>query len=100
MTDDRDVLAAIGRVRRQMPRNSDVMLICDVATTSVTSSPSVVATPSSVVATPAPSPPPVVATCPECAKRRVAKAEAQARFRAKARDGVVAPGACGNGASA
>jgi hypothetical protein len=85
MTDDRDVIAAIGRVRRQMPRNSDVMLICDVATTAVINDPP-------VVATPAPSPPLVVATCSECAKRRTAKAEAQARFRAKARDGVVAPG--------
>jgi hypothetical protein len=91
MSDDRDVMAVIDRVRRQMPRNSDVMLICDVATTAVINSPRVVTTPS-------PSPPPVVATCPECAKRRTAKAEAQARYRAKARDGVVAPGAYGNGA--
>ena len=58
----------------------------------------VVATPPSsspVVATSAPLPPSVVATCPECAKRRAAKAQAQARFRAKAKD---APGAYGNGA--
>jgi hypothetical protein len=91
MIDDRNVMAAIDRVKRQMPRNSDVMLICDVATTAVINSPRVVATPS-------PPPEPVVATCPECAKRRTAKAEAQARFGAKAKDRVVAPGAYGNGA--
>jgi hypothetical protein len=88
MSDDRDVMAAIGRVRRQMPRNSDVMLICDVATTAVTNR----ASSPPVVATPSPLPPSVVATCPECAKHRAAKAKAQARFRAKAKvlEGVAA----------
>jgi hypothetical protein len=48
----------------------------------------VVATRAPVVTTPAPLPSPVVATCPECAKRRAAKAAAQARFRAKAKAGT------------
>jgi hypothetical protein len=77
-----ELMAVIDCARRQMPLNPYVMRIHDVAATVVKHR----AFSPPVVATPLPLPPSVVATCPECAKRRAAKAEAQARFRAKTKD--------------
>ena len=34
-TNPNEIVAAIGRVRRAMPRNADVMLVCDVAENSL-----------------------------------------------------------------
>jgi hypothetical protein len=63
-----DIATVIGRVRRAMPRNSDVMAVCDAAErVAATASPVTATAPIDVAATAAR----VAATaCPICAQRR------------------------------
>jgi hypothetical protein len=88
-----ELLTVIGRVRRAMPLNRDVMLICDALERNVTQQPQLAHN-----VTQPPSPPEHNVTtappalCAECAVRRDANARRQARFRAKLKslEGVAA----------
>jgi hypothetical protein len=94
-----ELLATVARLRRAMPRNGDVLAVCDALERSLVSRRDGVG-PTSLLTPVGPTPemvPPVGPTpCPECVRRREAKSQSQARRRANAK--AVAPGAYGNGA--
>jgi len=83
MVDRIEMLAALARLRRSMPRNADAMLVCEGAELWATSpAPDKLARDITPVETMASD---ITAECSECAKRRVKHAKAQARFRSKAK---------------
>lgn len=73
-----EVRRAIERVRRAMPRNQDVMTICDAAETKLVTLP-----PPPPVTLPSPEHPPSNVTCPACLARAEANRKRVAKFRAK-----------------
>lgn len=76
-----EVLAAMGRLRRAMPRNEDVLAVCDAAERNVTGASVSNVTASNVTAVSVGN----VTGCSVCAARRVAVAERVRRHRASRR---------------
>ena len=76
--DSNDLRTAIGRIRRAMPRNADVMLICDAAEATLIKPPVTLQAPLPVTLHP-----PVTLHCPACAERRRRNLERVRRHRAK-----------------